>query len=94
LQKDYLNLVQESFPTDVKLENFTNDSAKLVQSINAWVEKQTNQGISSTELLLYLPKFKVDHPFIFTVQESRREITLFQGKFVTASFLKKSRDFI
>jgi len=45
LQKDYLNLVQTSFAADIKLEDFVNESAKVVQTINGWVEERTNKLI-------------------------------------------------
>jgi serine protease inhibitor len=45
LQQDYLNLVQKSFEADIKLEDFENESAKAVKTINAWVEEQTNNLI-------------------------------------------------
>jgi serpin B len=45
LQQDYLTLVQNSFQADIKLEDFQNESAKAVQTINAWVEEQTNKLI-------------------------------------------------
>lgn len=45
LQEDYLQLVQSSFQADIKLEDFQNESAKAVQTINAWVEEQTNKLI-------------------------------------------------
>ncbi|UJR15752.1 hypothetical protein I4U23_002687 [Adineta vaga] len=42
LQGEYLSLVQKSFQADIKLEDFQNQSEKVVQTINAWVEEQTN----------------------------------------------------
>ena len=45
LQQDYLNIVQKSFQSDVQLEDFQNNSAKAVQTINSWVEDQTNNLI-------------------------------------------------
>ena len=45
LQEDYLSLVQKSFQADIKLEDFANESAKVVQTINSWVEEQTNKLI-------------------------------------------------
>lgn len=45
LEGDYLNLVQKSFQADIKLEDFVNASAEAVQTINTWVENQTNQLI-------------------------------------------------
>ncbi|CAF4919608.1 unnamed protein product, partial [Rotaria sp. Silwood1] len=45
LQENYLSLVQTSFKADIKLEDFENNSAHVVQTINAWVEKQTNKLI-------------------------------------------------
>lgn len=45
IQKDYLDLVQNSFHADLKLEDFENESAKIVQTINTWVENQTNRLI-------------------------------------------------
>jgi len=45
LQKEYLNLVQSSFKADIKLEDFVNESAKVVQTINVWVEERTNKLI-------------------------------------------------
>ncbi|CAF4717061.1 unnamed protein product [Rotaria sp. Silwood1] len=47
LQQDYLSLVQSSFKADIKLEDFENDSADVVQTINAWVEEQTNKLIQN-----------------------------------------------
>jgi len=45
LQKEYLNIVQSSFNADIKLEDFEKESAKVVQTINTWVEQKTNQLI-------------------------------------------------
>jgi serpin B len=45
IQQDYLNLVQKSFQADIKLEDFLNESEKVVQTINTWVEDQTNNLI-------------------------------------------------
>jgi len=45
LQQDYLSLVQKSFQADIQLEDFVNESAKVVQTINGWVEQQTNKLI-------------------------------------------------
>lgn len=45
LREDYLNLVQKSFQADMKLEDFVGASEQAVQTINAWVENQTNQLI-------------------------------------------------
>ena len=45
IQQQYLNLIQKSFHSDVKLEDFKNESAKAVQTINKWVEVQTNKKI-------------------------------------------------
>jgi serpin B len=45
LQQDYLKLVQNSFKADIKLEDFEKESAKVVQTINAWVEEKTNKLI-------------------------------------------------
>ncbi|CAF4767897.1 unnamed protein product [Rotaria sp. Silwood1] len=47
LQQDYLALVQSSFKADIKLEDFENDSARAVQTINAWVEEKTNNLIQN-----------------------------------------------
>ncbi|CAF0714358.1 unnamed protein product [Adineta steineri] len=47
LQQDYLNQLQNSFSADIKLEDFQNDSAKVVQTINACVEEQTNKLIKN-----------------------------------------------
>ncbi|CAF4459608.1 unnamed protein product [Rotaria socialis] len=47
LQQDYLDLVQGSFKADIKLEDFVNNSAAAVQTINAWVEDQTNNLIQN-----------------------------------------------
>ncbi|CAF4731140.1 unnamed protein product [Rotaria sp. Silwood1] len=47
LQQDYLALVQSSFKADIKLEDFENDSAHAVQTINAWVEEKTNNLIQN-----------------------------------------------
>ncbi|CAF4845672.1 unnamed protein product [Rotaria socialis] len=46
-QQDYLDLVQGSFKADIKLEDFVNNSAAAVQTINAWVEDQTNNLIQN-----------------------------------------------
>ncbi|CAM4979337.1 unnamed protein product [Rotaria socialis] len=77
-QQDYLDLVQGSFKADIKLEDFVNNSAAAVQTINAWVEDQTNnlsskpqllqqilndENTRTEELLLYLPKFKMEASF-------------------------------
>ena len=45
LQQEYLDLLQKSFQADVKLEDFVNESNKVVQTINTWVEDQTNNLI-------------------------------------------------
>lgn len=45
LQEDYLKLVQSSFKADIQLEDFVNESAKAVQTINTWVEERTNNLI-------------------------------------------------
>ncbi|CAF3034727.1 unnamed protein product, partial [Rotaria sp. Silwood2] len=47
IQPDYLSLVQNSFKADIKLEDFENDSAHAVQTINTWVEEQTNKLIQN-----------------------------------------------
>jgi serpin B len=45
LQQEYVKLVQNSFKADIKLEDFVHESAKVVQTINVWVEEQTNKLI-------------------------------------------------
>ncbi len=45
LQQEYLNLVRNSFKADIGLEDFVNESAKVVQTINLWVEDRTNKLI-------------------------------------------------
>jgi len=45
IQQDYLNTVQKSFQADIKLEDFINQGPKVVQTINTWVEEQTNNLI-------------------------------------------------
>ncbi|CAM4743690.1 unnamed protein product [Rotaria magnacalcarata] len=47
LQQDYLDLVQGSFKADIKLEDFVNNSAAVVQTINTWVEDRTNNLIQN-----------------------------------------------
>ncbi|CAF2880745.1 unnamed protein product [Rotaria sp. Silwood2] len=47
IQPDYLSIVQNTFKADIKLEDFENDSAHAVQTINAWVEEQTNKLIQN-----------------------------------------------
>ncbi|CAF4034137.1 unnamed protein product [Rotaria sordida] len=47
LQQDYLSLVQNSFKADIKLEDFENNSDHVVQTINTWVEEQTNKLIQN-----------------------------------------------
>ncbi|CAM4910893.1 unnamed protein product [Rotaria socialis] len=47
IQDDYLKLVQNSFQSDVKLEDFENNRNEVVQTINAWVEEQTNRLIQN-----------------------------------------------
>ncbi|CAF1191446.1 unnamed protein product [Rotaria sordida] len=47
LRQDYLSLVQSSFKADIKLEDFVNDSADVVKTINGWVEEQTNSLIKN-----------------------------------------------
>ena len=75
LQDDYLQLVQSSFSADIKLEDFVNESAKVVQTINAWVEEQTNKLIrnllspndvkADTRLILInCIYFKVSHYYL------------------------------
>ncbi|CAF3819292.1 unnamed protein product [Rotaria sp. Silwood1] len=41
LREDYLNFVQSFFKADIKLEDFENNSAYAIQTINAWIEEQT-----------------------------------------------------
>ena len=78
LQQDYLKIVQGSFQADIKLEDFQKESTKAVQTINAWVEEQTNKLIqnllspndvtSDTRLIIInCIYFKVD--FIFNQSE-------------------------
>lgn len=45
IEQQYLDILQKSFQSDIKLEDFKNESIKAVQTINEWVEKQTNQRI-------------------------------------------------
>jgi len=45
IEQDYFNLIQKSFHSDIKLEDFKNESVKAVQTINTWVEERTNQRI-------------------------------------------------
>ncbi|CAF3042932.1 unnamed protein product [Rotaria sp. Silwood2] len=47
IQPDYLSLVQNSFKANIKLEDFENDTAHAVQTINTWVEEQTNKLIQN-----------------------------------------------
>ncbi|CAF1107851.1 unnamed protein product [Rotaria sp. Silwood1] len=41
LRQDYLNFVQSFFKADITLEDFENNSAYAIQTINAWIEEQT-----------------------------------------------------
>ncbi|CAF5129717.1 unnamed protein product [Rotaria sp. Silwood1] len=45
LQEEYLKILQNAFKADIKLEDFENESAQVVQRINTWVEQQTNNLI-------------------------------------------------
>jgi serpin B len=45
LRQEYLKLVQSSFQADIKLEDFIKESAKVLQTINSWVEDRTNKLI-------------------------------------------------
>jgi serpin B len=45
IQQTYLDLIQKSFRSDIKLEDFKKEGLKAVQTINTWVEKQTNERI-------------------------------------------------
>ena len=45
MKQNYLNLIQKSFQSDIKLEDFQNESTKAVETINKWIEKQTNERI-------------------------------------------------
>ncbi|CAF4157144.1 unnamed protein product, partial [Rotaria sp. Silwood2] len=47
IEPNYLSLVQNSFKADIKLEDFETDSAHAVQTINTWVEEQTNKLIQN-----------------------------------------------
>ena len=47
IQEKFLQIIQKSFSADMKLEDFTNKSEEIVQTINAWVENQTNQLIKN-----------------------------------------------
>ncbi|CAF1250574.1 unnamed protein product [Rotaria sordida] len=45
IREKYLNLIQKSFQSDIKLEDFENESAYVVGKINTWIEEQTNKQI-------------------------------------------------
>ena len=45
IEQEFLDIVHRSFQSDVQLEDFENESAKAVQTINTWVESQTNNRI-------------------------------------------------
>jgi serpin B len=45
IQQEYLDLIQKFFHSNIKLEDFKNESTKAIQTINAWVEKRTDQQI-------------------------------------------------
>ncbi|CAF0718836.1 unnamed protein product [Adineta ricciae] len=47
IQEEFLQIIQKSFSADMKLEDFTNKNEQIVQTINAWVEDQTNQLIKN-----------------------------------------------
>ncbi|CAF0939621.1 unnamed protein product [Rotaria sp. Silwood1] len=47
-QEKYLDRIEQSFQSNVKLEDFQNNSANVVQKINTWVEEQTNGRICNT----------------------------------------------
>ncbi|CAF2737616.1 unnamed protein product [Rotaria sp. Silwood2] len=47
LRESYLTCVQNSFKADIKLEDFENNSAGVVNTINEWVEEQTNALIKN-----------------------------------------------
>lgn len=47
IEQQYLDLVQKSFQSDIKLEDFENEPAKAVETINNWVEEQTNQRVQN-----------------------------------------------
>ena len=84
LQDEYLKLVRNSFQADIKLEDFENESAKVVQTVNAWVEEQTNKLIrnllspndvtSDTRLIIVnCIYFKVD--ILFNEKNQRTSFT-------------------
>jgi len=45
LRDEYLNVVRTSFKADMQLEDFVNEGPRVVQTINTWVEDQTNRLI-------------------------------------------------
>jgi len=45
IQQEYLDLIQKFFHSNIKLEDFKNESTKAIQTINTWVEKRTDQQI-------------------------------------------------
>ncbi|CAF5037146.1 unnamed protein product [Rotaria sp. Silwood1] len=47
LHQEYLSLVQNSFKSDIKLEDFENNSVHVVETKNTWVAEQTNKLIQS-----------------------------------------------
>ena len=56
LQQEYLKIVQNSFNADIKLEDFQNENAQIVQTINTWVEEQTNRLIKNLLSLNDVPR--------------------------------------
>ena len=45
LRQEYLKLLQTSFKADMQLEDFVSNGPRVAQTINAWVEQQTNNLI-------------------------------------------------
>ena len=47
LRQEYLKLLQTSFKADMQLEDFVGNAPRVAQTINAWVEQQTNNLIKN-----------------------------------------------
>jgi len=47
LQKTYVKTVQHSFQADIQLADFVHEASQVVETINHWVEEQTNKLIKN-----------------------------------------------
>ncbi|CAF0815958.1 unnamed protein product [Adineta ricciae] len=56
VERDYLELIQKSFSSDVQFEDFKIELTRTTSKINAWVEQQTDQLVNRTLLPDDIPK--------------------------------------